>query len=692
MNKEMRLAAFLLLLCCMSWAVEAYKCIHHEEVARESKRNTLADTQIQNYPLYDFPRANNTQPIRIKYDLRYMEGDTKYTCYAAGNEVLQTSGSKIGDVYDCKQADVLSTAARNYLVNTLLEDAKARLQRMFSVVPIQGPLMMSNIPKCGKDGVLIPSSFVTDGVEDTDLYVFVTIRPTDGDVLAYALSCIDDQYSRSVVGLININPAAISTDIGYIRTQLGTVEHELTHVLGLSDSKYKKFRAPNNQVFTAEVGGFITTPAVRSFVRSHFNCPTMVGAQLEDGGGAGTSGSHWEKMVFMNEYMTGSSVRNPVLTKLTNAYFLDSGWYYPNDTETDPLVWGYQQGCAFTQDCSTWPTTDGYKCTPAANSAHKCTWDLQGKGKCDSDTYTGDTCPYIRGFVDAWCIDPTEEGVKSPIQDTGEEFCENCRCFMSTLFKRSPSGGTNQPICYKTACVDASTLKVHVDDWWYDCPKGGGVAIKDYGGEISCPDPMPICLEAPDQTERWPVFSFITPDKGEPGTTITISGKYFGGVTEVYIAGVCKIHSIINDSIIIATLPKYKDIQNPSNFLTSKANIYVKNHYGYNSFNYRRFNLKISLSKDLLKAIGEWLADHWYVPLIAGVVIIALIFVCWCCRRDNVKNREKRFARQQQMEMAQIEQRQRQQQQYEMQRAKSQKDQQYQFGYDSQNPRPRYAN
>ena len=42
----------------------------------------------------------------------------------------------------------------------------------------------------------------------------------------------------------------------------------------------------------------IITPQVQSAVREHFACDNMIGAEIEDDGGAGTSGSHWEQRLF----------------------------------------------------------------------------------------------------------------------------------------------------------------------------------------------------------------------------------------------------------------------------------------------------------------------------------------------------------------------------------------------------------
>ena len=52
------------------------------------------------------------------------------------------------------------------------------------------------------------------------------------------------------------------------------------------------------------------TPKVLSYARNHFNCPSLTGVPLENEGTSGSLGSHWEKDIFYNEYMTSSVTSN----------------------------------------------------------------------------------------------------------------------------------------------------------------------------------------------------------------------------------------------------------------------------------------------------------------------------------------------------------------------------------------------
>jgi len=229
----------------------------------------------------------------------------------------------------------------------------------------------------------------------------------------------------------------------------------------------------------------------------------------------------------------------------------------------------------------------------------------------------------------------TNAGI-TPLTDYGEVFGSVSRCYTSTLYKHSPEAAQSQPICYQSACQAPQKMKVKVDNFWYDCGIGDTVAAIDYGGDIYCPDSDVLCANAlVDNT--WPIFSNIVPGSGEPGTMVTITGENFSNITLVYIAGTCTAVTVFNSTTLVATLPTYDNIENPTNFLTAKANVIVQAGSGKNSMSYQRFGLQVRLSKALANAVYDWVKKNWWIVLIAGVCIIFLIVFCHCffCRKNK---------------------------------------------------------
>ena len=70
---------------------------------------------------------------------------------------------------------------------------------------------------------------------------------------------------------------------------------------------------------------------------------------MENEGGGGSAGSHWERTVIYNEYMVGIIPKfDSIFTRFTFNLFKDTGWYY-NLTETyvEDITWGKGKGCEF---------------------------------------------------------------------------------------------------------------------------------------------------------------------------------------------------------------------------------------------------------------------------------------------------------------------------------------------------------
>ncbi|KAA3676501.1 leishmanolysin-like peptidase [Paragonimus westermani] len=91
----------------------------------------------------------------------------------------------------------------------------------------------------------------------------------------------------------------------------------------------------------------LKTPMLLATAREHFNCSTLDGVDLENQGNGLTAAMHFEKRLVMNELMSGSILRRAVVSKLTLAFFYDSGWYDVDMSQAEPLTWGRNLGCDF---------------------------------------------------------------------------------------------------------------------------------------------------------------------------------------------------------------------------------------------------------------------------------------------------------------------------------------------------------
>jgi len=263
---------------------------------------------------------------------------------------------------------------------------------------------------------------------------------------------------------------------------------------------------------------------VLAAAREHFGCSSLDGVPLEDGGDRSTHDSHWEKRLFRNEYMTGSSDHTAVISKISLALLEDTGWYQVEYGHAEDLEWGRGMGCSFVNArCSEWDDRKGYFCTQPG--AKGCTTDRSAMGYCNlirhrselssavryfPDSYYGgsdalaDFCPYVAAYANGICSD-TRNQPENPV--FGENFGDDSKCFESSLVKdgfwKKPDV---QPMCYDFKCIDTeeeTKLQVLVASVWYDCPFDGKVEnITGFSGVLLCPSAS-FCSERTINTKHY---------------------------------------------------------------------------------------------------------------------------------------------------------------------------------------------
>ncbi|CAL1410988.1 unnamed protein product [Linum trigynum] len=414
------------------------------------------------------------------------------------------------------------------------EDKKRRLRkalgqtadwfrRALAVEPVKGNLRLSGYSACGQDGgVQLPREYVEEGVSNADLVLLVTTRPTTGNTLAWAVACERDQWGRAIAGHVNVAPRHLTAEAETLLS--ATLIHEVMHVLGFDPHAFAHFRDERKrrrtqvteQVMDEKLGRMVTRvvlPRVVMHSRHHYGAfsENFTGLELEDGGGRGTSGSHWEKRLLMNEIMTGSVDTRSVVSRMTLALLEDSGWYQANYSMADRLDWGRNQGTEFvTAPCNQWK--GAYHCNTTQLSG--CTYNREAEGYCPIVSYSGDLpqwaryfpqankggqssladyCTYFVAYSDGSCTDT--HSARSPDRMLGEVRGSNSRCMASSLVRTGFVRGsmTQGNGCYQHRCINNS-LEVAVDGIWKVCPEAGGpVQFSGFNGELVCPAYRELC-------------------------------------------------------------------------------------------------------------------------------------------------------------------------------------------------------
>ncbi|KAG7020531.1 Leishmanolysin-like peptidase [Cucurbita argyrosperma subsp. argyrosperma] len=387
--------------------------------------------------------------------------------------------------YNCTLDDISGEDKKHRLHKALGQTADW-FRRALAVEPVKGNLRLSGYSACGQDGgVQLPREYVEEGIPNADLVLLVTTRPTTGNTLAWAVACERDQWGRAIAGHVNVAPRHLTAESETLLS--ATLIHEVMHVLGFDPHAFAHFRDERKrrrsqvteQVLDERLGRTVTRvvlPRVVMHSRYHYGAfsENFTGLELEDGGGRGTSGSHWEKRLLMNEIMTGSVDTRSVVSKMTLALLEDSGWYQANYSMADRLDWGRNQGNDFvTSPCNLWK--GAYHCNTTQLSG--CTYNREAEGYCPIVSYSGDLpqwaqyfpqpnkggqssladyCTYLVAYSDGSCTDTNS--ARAPDRMLGEVRGSNSRCMASSLVRTGFVRGsmTQGNGCYQHRCINNS--------------------------------------------------------------------------------------------------------------------------------------------------------------------------------------------------------------------------------------------
>ncbi|OHT10376.1 hypothetical protein TRFO_20432 [Tritrichomonas foetus] len=345
--------------------------------------------------------------IRVHFDMSSI-GAPEYDslqCTSAGQTKVISGKSIV-----CQETDVL-TSSKITIIKETMENAKSYITRLIKVTPYDRDINIASY-----QSNVNPSRTVET---DCDLFIAVLARPfgSTSSTLASAgsTSYSSGSYSdpldvgRPITGRIQINPSKLplkaENENSGNRQFFVTCLHELMHVLAFSSSLfYSWVNRSSNSKYTSPVisfqnnfnlqQSFIRTPELLNWVNKRFQVddPTIsgFGLELEDGGGSGTAGSHPNERLYFTDIMQGRTYGPGYFSAIYFHTFHDSGWYEPNYTMQEELVYLNMEiiSEAPNQYILTEPPKltfpESYFCTSTTDSY--CFYDYSHKANCELQT------------------------------------------------------------------------------------------------------------------------------------------------------------------------------------------------------------------------------------------------------------------------------------------------------------------
>ena len=458
---------------------------------------------------------------------------------------------------------------RDTIISSLLI-ANETLAKLIKVRPHEKDDWMSDIQinnfdiyywekdKFGDEAYANNVTFFSTGIDIAIFGRISTSKKMGSSTLASAtVTYLEVPSGLPYAGRITINRDLIK-EAANLKLHLGEIFiHEFTHILGFSSSYFLRFYNKQNFRSLDKNGKnrtYINTTKVREVAKKYFNCSHIDGIPLEESGGSGTEGSHWEARLLYGEYMTGSIFHADfAISEFTLALLEDFGSYKANYYTGGLMRFGKNRGCEFIYDNCIDEYFDSYYKNEFFEFIYysdidpSCSSGRQGKTynwlslnpsvpsyyNYFRNDYIGlpmaDYCPvaqsdigetsinYFAGHCSQlgagssygdqvnYQIDLDGQGITNVHYDnslyeniTGEIYSNISFCYLSSLIKKSESlseifSQMVRAICFQTFCSSKSlTVKIFND--YIVCPRAGGkIEIDSYDGYLLCPDYNLVC-------------------------------------------------------------------------------------------------------------------------------------------------------------------------------------------------------
>ena len=424
---------------------------------------------------------------------------------------------KIGYDFTTLQRPSSMTTSTYSLVKSLLQQTRVEFSKFVQVQHTNFDLSGSAddiMELCELDTL---GAGYADFLVNNDVIIFPQFDSDLGsNVLAAAAPCIVTNSNRPYGGVLYIN-TNLNFNKGNTNQYLKNILlHEITHILVFHPYFFTALKL--NQ--TEGSNSYIISPKAIAKAREHFDCSSITRIPLENQGGTGSVGSHWESRYMLGDYMISTDYPDQAISDITLGLFEDSGFYKVNYYSGGLFKFGKGKGCEFfNKDCIENEKATFEEFCDTANAA-MCSSSRTLKSSCYLTTYTSsiptayqyfsdprkggfpaaDYCPvpYQAHSSSTYFSNHCQIGSSSLSSEYNEKIGFDSFCFMSSILPSSSTTSTSQiPICYEVRCdADNNQFTVTIGSSEIACPTEGGTvnAPSGFTGSIVCPKYSDICL------------------------------------------------------------------------------------------------------------------------------------------------------------------------------------------------------
>ena len=372
---------------------------------------------------------------------------------------------------------------------------------------------------------------------DADLILIPKIYFDDNDDIdaaAFTIAINKKEKNRTICGGILLGKHYNFNKINAQPYLIMLLLHEITHVLGFSSSLFEYFKTYPSLIKNKKVNGLKRTlfagPNVIKQAKRHFNCDNIEGIELENQGGDGSVGSHWEARIMLGDYMISIDYPEIVISEISLALLEDSGWYNFNYYTGGLFRYGKGLGCDFLNNKCVSEGKSNYErefCD--VENEERCTSGFIDRGFCYIDDYPylpeyyryfnntnkggfyfADYCPvtmtnsnYYKYYYFYSRCDFNGLNFNNLPSEYGEIYGPNSICVLSSLIPSINNVQFNSVVdtkkrarCHKVIRCDSKsrTFILNIGDTLLNCSGNyKETRVDGYSGSIICPDYNRVC-------------------------------------------------------------------------------------------------------------------------------------------------------------------------------------------------------
>lgn len=215
------------------------------------------------------------------------------------------------------------------------------------------------------------------------------------------------------MGISFFNTAVMKMGMANFQDNVETAIHEFLHAFGFSKSMYHHFLDENGKPRGSEVlkkvvkrgkeTHILDLPRLTKLARDYFGCDTIEGVEMENQGGSGSLGSHFEHRMIREDLMVSTADLNLQFTEFLAVLLEETHWYRVNRKYVGRSLIGYKAGCSYIDDKCVLGYDSSSKTAKVVNEMDFCS-KIGTAGMCNSKythgSYCGTTSSTIYSDID----------------------------------------------------------------------------------------------------------------------------------------------------------------------------------------------------------------------------------------------------------------------------------------------------